>query len=127
MTTKNEFEQAMIDNYPAARNELSNIGMFGKQLDLKSRKLALKLAGLTLPEGKTVAWATPSGWTDEGYRSVVIIKNPRGAGRKTIGEKPRKQVRLSLDESAIIELKIIGHGNMSQAVHDLIRNNKKEK
>jgi hypothetical protein len=35
-------------------------------------------------------------------------------------------VRLSLDESAIIELKIIGHGNMSQAVHDLIRNNKKE-
>jgi hypothetical protein len=50
--------------------------------------------------------------------------NPRGAGRKPIGEKPRKQVRLSLDESAIAALKLIGNGNMSAAVHLLIENKK---
>jgi hypothetical protein len=50
--------------------------------------------------------------------------NPRGAGRKPIGEKPRKQVRLSLDEAAIAELKIIGNGNMSAAVHLLLGRNK---
>jgi hypothetical protein len=51
--------------------------------------------------------------------------NPRGAGRKPIGDKPRKQVRLSLDESAITELKLIGNGNMSAAVHLLLKKQKR--
>ena len=51
----------------------------------------------------------------------TTLTNPRGAGRKPIGDKPRKQVRLSLDESAISALKRIGNGNMSAAVHLLIR------
>jgi hypothetical protein len=62
MTTKTEFEQALIKNYPKAREELCKNGLFGKVLDNKARKLALKMAGLSLPDGKTIAWATPDGW-----------------------------------------------------------------
>jgi hypothetical protein len=43
-----------------------------------------------------------------------------GGGRKPIGDRPRVQVRLSLDVAALARLKELGHGNASQAVHDLL-------
>jgi hypothetical protein len=65
---------AVRKNYDAARTELANAGMFGKTLDNKARKLALKMAGIELPEGKTIAWATPDGWNVGGYRSGALAK-----------------------------------------------------
>lgn len=57
-------------------------------------------------------------------KKVITNKNPKGAGRNTIGDKPRKQVRLSLDEEVLSGLKELGNGNASQAVHDLYFNSK---
>ena len=65
-------QQAIIDNYDAAREQLANKGMFGKTLDQKARKLALRMAGIKLPEGATIAWATPDDWAAGGYRSAAL-------------------------------------------------------
>jgi hypothetical protein len=76
MTTATQ-EQAMSalrQHYDEARRQLAYSGLFGKVLDNKARKLALKLAGITLPEGATIAWATPEGWSDGGYRSSALAE-----------------------------------------------------
>ena len=65
-------QQAIIDNYDAAREQLANKGMFGKTLDQKARKLALSMAGIQLPDGATLAWATPDDWAAGGYRSAAL-------------------------------------------------------
>lgn len=74
MITREQAIEAMTANYDRARKELlaERPGLFGKQLDNKARKLALKLAGIELPEGCTIAWATPSGWGNgrAGYRGT---------------------------------------------------------
>ena len=60
-------QQAIINNYDAAREQLSCKGLFGKELDLEARKLSLSMAGIQLPDGATLAWATPDGWVTGGY------------------------------------------------------------
>lgn len=52
---------AMVQFYDEARAQLVNF-CFGKELDRRARKLALKLAGISLPEGMNISWATPEGW-----------------------------------------------------------------
>lgn len=61
---------AIVRNYPAARAELSSGKnmFFGKELDRKARKLALKMGGFELPEGWTIAMVTLEGWGAGGYR-----------------------------------------------------------
>lgn len=61
-------QAAMVQNYPAAAAELAKTGLFGKTLDRKARKLALRMGGFTLPEGWTIAMVTPQGWGANGYR-----------------------------------------------------------
>lgn len=64
--------EAMATHYDAARAQLANAaGGFGKELDRKARKLAIKLSGVQLPEWATIAWATPDGWGTGplGYRA----------------------------------------------------------
>ena len=63
-------QAAIAAHYDTARAELSAAGLFGKELDRKARKLALKMGGLTLPEGWTIAMVTPPGWGQGrlGYR-----------------------------------------------------------
>ena len=74
MITREQAIEAMTANYDKAREELlkARPELFGKLLDNKARKLALKLAGIELPEGCTVAWATPHGWAhgSAGYRGT---------------------------------------------------------
>ena len=55
---------AMVAHYDAARAavQAERPGLFGKELDRKARKAALKAAGIDLPAGMTIAWATPEGW-----------------------------------------------------------------
>lgn len=65
-------QQAIIKNYDAAREQLSRKGVFGKELDRKARKLALRMAGIQLPDGATLAWATPDDWAAGGYRSAAL-------------------------------------------------------
>ncbi len=65
--TQEEAQDKMVEFYPVARAELEKKGLFGKVLDNKSRKLALKMAGVKL-FFHTVAWATPEGWGSNGYR-----------------------------------------------------------
>ena len=65
-------QQAIINNYDAAREQLSRKGLFGKDLDRKSRKLALRMAGIQLPDGATLAWATPDDCAAGGYRSDAL-------------------------------------------------------
>lgn len=64
-------QQAIINNYDAAREQLSCKGLFGKELDRKARELSLRMAGIQLPDGATLAWATPDGWVTGGYRLSV--------------------------------------------------------
>ena len=54
--------RAMLSNYDAARAKLAATGLFGKTLDRQDRKLALSMGGVEIPEGMTVARATPHGW-----------------------------------------------------------------
>lgn len=65
-------QQAMIDHYDEARAQLGRTGLFGKELDRKARKLALRLGGIRLPEGATIAWATPDDWAEGGYRAAAL-------------------------------------------------------
>ena len=67
-------QQAMIAHYDEARAQLERKGLFGKNLDNKARKLALRLGGIRLPEWATVAWATPDDWAAGGYRSAALAK-----------------------------------------------------
>lgn len=55
----------------------------------------------------------------------ITKTNPKGAGRNTLGEEPRKQRRLSLDNEVFAGLKELGGGNASQAIHDLYYASKK--
>lgn len=64
-------QQAIINNYDAAREQLSCKGLVGKELDRKARELSLRMAGIKLPDGATLAWATPDGWVTGGYRLSV--------------------------------------------------------
>lgn len=74
MLTKQSATFAMVANYDKARAQLltARPELFGKILDNKSRKLSLKMAGVELPEGITIAWATPAGWGHgrDGYRAT---------------------------------------------------------
>ncbi|MDO4687084.1 MAG: hypothetical protein Q4A92_11115 [Corynebacterium sp.] len=65
-------QQAMLAHYDEARVQLERKGLFGKDLDRKARKLALRLGGVRLPEGVTLAWATPDGWAEGGYRAAAL-------------------------------------------------------
>ena len=64
-------QAAIAAHYDTARAELSTEGLFGKELDRKARKLALKIGGFTLPEGWNIAMVTPTGWGQGrlGYRA----------------------------------------------------------
>lgn len=70
-STPEQAASAMLSHYAAARSQLAATGLFGKALDNKARKLALELAGLSLPDGATIAWATPADWAEDGYRASV--------------------------------------------------------
>lgn len=76
MITRQQAVEAMLAHYDQARQQLadSNPGLFGKHLDNKARKLALKLACVVLPEGATVAYATPDDWGTgrPGYRGRTV-------------------------------------------------------
>ena len=65
---------AMSLHYNQAREQLGHTGLFGKALDNKARKLALKMGGITLPPGMTIAWATPEAWgkSPQGYRGPAV-------------------------------------------------------
>lgn len=65
-------QQAMIDHYDEALAQLECEGLFGKALDRKARKLALRLGGVRLPEWATIAWATPDDWATGGYRTATL-------------------------------------------------------
>jgi len=65
-----ELCDAMQVHYEAARRQLADAGVFGKALDNKARKLALKMSGKELPIGMNIAFATPDGWGSNGYRSA---------------------------------------------------------
>lgn len=65
--------EAMREHFPRAARELANRGKFGKDLDRKARKMALRLGGWRLPPGVTIAWATPDEWATGGYRSAAIM------------------------------------------------------
>jgi hypothetical protein len=64
---------AVVENYEAGRKQVlsdpEHLGEFGKRLDNKARKAALRIAGVELPEGLNVAWATPEDWHQGGYRA----------------------------------------------------------
>ena len=72
MLTKEFATSAMVANYDEGRKQVlaERPELFGKLLDNKARKMALKLAGIALPDGFTIAWATPEGWGkgSHGYR-----------------------------------------------------------
>lgn len=61
---RKEYIDAMVANYGKARAEMLRIRpeLFGDLLDNKARKLALKMAGIVLPVGLTIAYATPENW-----------------------------------------------------------------
>lgn len=67
-------QTVLLQHYAAARAELARGGMFGKQLDQKARKLALRMGSHTLPEGWTIATVTPAGWGRFGYRAEDISR-----------------------------------------------------
>ncbi len=65
---------AIREHYQAARTELSRSGMCGKKLDYKARRLALCMGAITLPDDRTLSWATPLNWSAGGYRSTALDK-----------------------------------------------------
>ncbi len=74
-TTQAQAKAAVIEHYNDARAQLSATGAFGKNLDRKARKLALRLGGLRLPEQYDIAWATPSVWGANGYRCTTSAQH----------------------------------------------------
>ena len=58
--TKEQGLQAIAQHFEAAAKQLGDQGLFGKELNRKARKLALKMAGYKLPEGVTIAWCSPA-------------------------------------------------------------------
>lgn len=68
-------QTAIAAHYDAARAELSALGWFGKELDRKARKVALKKGGFGLPEGWTIAMVTPPNWGHGalGYRGQSAL------------------------------------------------------
>lgn len=73
-TTREQAQDIMTAHYSAARKQLANAGSFGKKLDYKARKLALRLSGECFPPDMTIAWATPDGWGSGplGYRASTV-------------------------------------------------------
>lgn len=65
--------EAMREHFSRAAAELAGRGKFGKDLDRRARKLALRMGGWRLPAGVTIAWATPDGWAAGGYRGAAIM------------------------------------------------------
>ena len=65
-------QDAIAKNYNEARGLLASKGLFGKTLDNKARKLALRMGGFKLPDGWTIARVTPSNWGSWGYRSAAL-------------------------------------------------------
>ena len=57
--TKEQGREAIEQHYSAAAEQLANQGAFGKELNRKARKLALKMGGYKLPEGVNIAWCSP--------------------------------------------------------------------
>ena len=57
--TQEQGQHAIATHYETAAKKLSDKGVFGKELNRKARKLALKMAGYKLPEGVTIAWCSP--------------------------------------------------------------------
>ena len=76
MLTREKAIKEMVENYDKARAQVlaDKPELFGKALDNKARKLALKLAGIALPKGLTIAWATPDRWGHAGYRGTNAQK-----------------------------------------------------
>jgi len=75
-----EAQAAMVANYQTARETLvKTTGAFGKELDRKARKLALKMAGIELPEWATIGWATPDDWGSGGYRDSPLTAHSDAA------------------------------------------------
>lgn len=104
--TRDQAIAAMVKFYPQARKQLGSTGLIGKALDNKARKLALKLAGIELPEGYTIAWATPDDWGKDGYR------NP---GRPAALESG-KRVNVYLDATSLERAATLGNGNVSEGI-----------
>lgn len=97
---------AMTKHYPQARKQLADAGAFGKDLDRKARKLALRLAGVELPEGFTIAWATPDDWAADGYRK------PGKPASLDAGER----VNVYLDAASLKRAAELGNGNVSDGI-----------
>ena len=57
--TQEQGQRAINTHFEAAAKQLADAGAFGKKLDNKARKLALKMGGYKLPEGVTIAWCSP--------------------------------------------------------------------
>lgn len=57
--TKEQGLQAIETHYEAAAKQLVEKGAFGKELNRKARKLALKMGGYKLLEGVNIAWCSP--------------------------------------------------------------------
>lgn len=71
-------QAAMAAKYEEGRAQAlaKDPGLFGKQLDRAARRRAIQLAGVQLPAGMTIAWATPAGWGHGplGYRGQTSEK-----------------------------------------------------
>jgi len=104
--TREQAIEAMEQHYPQARQQLANAGAFGKILDNKARKLALKIAGIELPAGSTIAWATPDDWGKDGYRN---------AGRPS-EMLEGKRVNVYLDSTSLESAAKLGNGNVSEGI-----------
>ena len=57
--TQEQGLQAINTHFEAAAKQLAEKGTFGKKLNNKARKLALKMGGYKLPEGMCIAWCSP--------------------------------------------------------------------
>jgi hypothetical protein len=104
--TREQAIAAMVEFYPQARQQLADSGAFGKVLDNKARKLSLKLANITVPEGLTIAWATPDDWGKNGYRSPGRPFSMEGG----------KRVNVYLDADSLIRAEKLGSGNVSEGI-----------
>lgn len=113
MTDRQIAQQAMIDHYDAARAELGKTGAFGKDLDRKARKLALRMAGIRLPEGASIAWATPDDWGRGplGYRAPG---RPVGTGLPP--EQQTRPYSVRLTEARISKLQALGSAWLAKQI-----------
>lgn len=116
--TQEAAQSAMQVHYTEARRQLAGAGAFGKTLDLKARKLALRLAGVTLPPGATIAWATPADWAEGGYR-----ENARAArvGRPPLPEDQKTDARprsIRLGDAHWAKMQRLGRGWLESQIDE---------